>query len=248
MEAHPVATVLQPTPASSPGLGDVGRLAAWEDTLVGRQLRDWKDLREALETAGPDMRTAAVSLCLEIDLQDGRQAHGQAHRARERFKADMIKRGGRAFADQIKSLDERLSEARDAMTAHLAVAAWAQRAAQRATDAAWVVSMARTSFRVVAGPWVNCAYGAEWGKGITGYDTPEGVAQSRAEHEQRMAGAARARETKRLQVQATTAPVVSAHVAEESRREQLVASSRAATAKVVEAEPVKIGALFGGGR
>lgn len=241
----------QPATALHPGIGDVQRLAAWEDGLAGKQLRDWQDLREALETVGPDMRTAAVSLCLELDLQDGRQAHSRSHKEAQHFKSDLIKRNGRALADQVKRLAVAQAEAMQALDAHRAIGAWATRLALRAIDAGRVVALARTSLQVVSGAWVNATPGAEWGKGITGYDTPDGVAAARAEHERRMAGVARERAAKHQRaVQLVQEPQVVQQVvsnaAAEAEQARLLAESAARQA--VEAAAVKLqapaGALF----
>lgn len=242
----PKPAIQAPAPAPAPrpepglrhpgGMGytDVPLLRAWEATLSGKRLRTWEDLRDALEGTDAATRAAAVSLCMELDLADGRAAYSTAWKAEQRFKADLIKANGKQLAEKISWVNTSVQQALGALEAHRAVGAWAMRKAQHALDHLRALALVRTQFQRVHGPWSDCTPGAEWGQGITGYDTPEGVAEARQRHEARMAQAQRERQAQARRLAAEAQPQVD--VQREADRK--AAEAREAARKAEEAARV----------
>ena len=104
------------------GYANVDRLRAWEATLSGQRLRSWNDLRDSLKCASPEVRASVVSLCLELDLDDGRTAYSSAWKAEQRYKADLIKRNGKQLAEKVGWLSGSVHAALQALEVHRAVA------------------------------------------------------------------------------------------------------------------------------
>lgn len=221
-------------------------LAAWEAGLAGHRLRSWQDLRDALELADADTRAAAVSLCLELDLDDGRRAYAEALRQEQRYKAHLIRRGGKELAERVGWLSASVREALDAAAVHRAVGEWASRLAGRALGHAFAVAHLRLGWQVAMGPWQGTDPGAEWGRGMAGYDTPGNVAEARVRREAAMAARRDARLAQAEQARASTVQVVADHaarVAEEARR---LEAQRVAQREAAPAPPPVPGAPQGG--
>lgn len=196
------------------GYLDKDLVAAWEANLHGAELDDWKRVRAIVETATPEFRAALTYVLFDLELQTGRGFYAQALADGERFRVDCIKANADSFKGQIRRLDERVAEAVKLIAEFEALAQRVQTAVRVARDVVHVVALARTQFRKVSGPWSDCWPGAAKGRGISKYDTPEGVAQVRREVEQSVSRAraeAEAKARKREGVPEEERPVVRAN-------------------------------------
>ena len=189
--------------------------AEWPTKMPPSVLGDWQALTKWLTGASPEYRARVVSICIELDLEAGRVAYRDAMAADERFKADLIKRNGHAVVTSAKVLSASVGRALDALTTWRAVGLAAVRATEQSRQDLQVFGWVRASFLKVARTWTGVSDGIEKGRGLTGYDTPEGVAKARREFEdeQRRKRGVSAKDD---EVLASAAPVKDAYIAEET--------------------------------
>lgn len=136
-------------------------------------------IRRLLVGASPQVRRATISLALHADLQAARDTYAEVYEADEKYKANLIGRNGRS----VREAAERLADAFDTGSALLELASILVRVACVTETREGVLHLAMAQLDAVCGPWRNCARDLERGKGVTGYDTEDGVAKVRADAE-----------------------------------------------------------------
>jgi hypothetical protein len=149
----------------------------WEAHLHGKELDDWLKLKGILASAGPDFRAAATNFIFEAELQEARNFYAEAVASGERYRADLIRANADNFKAKVAWLDEPVAEVVALLPELEALAQRVQKAQQRARDRIFVLGLMRSQLRKVAAPWGDCWPGAARGRGISGYDTPSGVAE-----------------------------------------------------------------------
>jgi len=195
MAARTLSTVKAPEPVKAPGppweepltLTDRAIHDAWEASLSKKDLETWTKLRDMLVSCGPEMRMRAVGWGLRGELEHARRMYQVARNVRdEQYKAEFLVRAGRDFAESVARLEDRLSDVFPVVEPLNALlhGLW--------SDVSRLESMWRQTRHVAdPGAWAASYPGLARGEGISGYDTPQGVARVRARLE---AGIARARE------------------------------------------------------
>jgi len=145
---------------------------------------DFDALCSWLTAASPEYRQQVVACCLNRDLVDARCAYQGALAAGEQFKADLVRRNGRETTEIAARAAASVQRALEALDTWRAVGLAAVRLAGQATSDVQVLDQARRQLTLVSGSWNKFMPGLARGRGITGYDTPEGVAQVRKEIEE----------------------------------------------------------------
>lgn len=177
------------------GLGDKDLWLTWEAHLHGAELDEWNRVKRIFERATPEFRAAGMNLLASIELQEAREGYKQARMANERCRVDRIVGASEDWKTKIRWFSEALGAWMVAHDAAKRAAAAEAEAWNIAYTRSTVIMFMRTGFRRIYGPWDGWAWpGAAWGRGQSAYDTPDGVAQVKAEvaasHRRRMEGGA----------------------------------------------------------
>ena len=146
---------------------------AWEGTLSKAEHERWSALKEALEAAGPEMRWRAAGWVMRAQLEHAQKCYRIARNLDNKaYKADLVRQNGAEFRRAVERLEGRLSGVYqfllplgsligDVESAHRSLNLW------------------RSTLHRVTGPWVDSWPGLDGGRGVPGYDTPEGVQRLR---------------------------------------------------------------------
>lgn len=157
------------------GLLDEAAERAWEATLSQAEYSKWEALQEALDAAGPEMRWRAAGYVMRAELEHARKVLRIAKNINnEPFKAELISRNGLGFREAIGKLEGRLGGMYDILVPLAGLIDDVESAYRMVTS--WHMTLDR-----VTQPWHDSWPGAAQGRGIPGFDTPEGIAKVRAE-------------------------------------------------------------------
>lgn len=148
---------------------------AWVETLNARERETWDKLVELLDNAGPEMRWRVAGRVMRTELDHARKVYRVASNVtREGYKAELVKQQGQRFRGAVEALEERIAPLYDVLVPFRHLIEDVERAYRMVTGNHQTLSR-------VTGPWNDSWPGAAKGRGITGYDTPEGVARVQRE-------------------------------------------------------------------
>lgn len=165
------------------GLLDKHLHQRWEDALTGQEHDKWRKIEACLDGTSEEFRAALMNKLIQQRISAARQKQATASQAGQKFKADLIERNIPAYAGQVKQLDDKLSQAFTAL-AELEKAMDAVVDARTQLDTSFTAAQAQgLQLQKVSEPWIGCWPGAEYGRGITDYDTPAGVERVKKEVE-----------------------------------------------------------------
>lgn len=154
---------------------DADAETAWEATLNRREREQWEAAKVLLDEVGPEMRWRIAGRVMRTELDHARKVYRIClNVSREAYKAELVKQNGRAFREAIGELESRLAPLYDILVPLRHLIPDVERAHEM------LVGRHQTLSRVT-GSWDDSWPGAAKGRGISGYDTPEGVARVGAE-------------------------------------------------------------------
>lgn len=162
---------------------------AWEGTLSKAEQERWQSITEALAEAGPEMRWRVAGWVMRSELEHARKCYRIAKNLdNEPYKADLIIKNGQKFRELVELLEGRLAGMYDLLVPLGSLIGDVETAHH-------MLHRGYMSLHRASSHWNDSWPGAARGRGITGYDTPEGVERVRQEvrdaHERYQSGEAK---------------------------------------------------------
>jgi hypothetical protein len=193
--ASPPVQVVAPQPEPPPAmLISQGRKAGllnsrlhvpWEDKLVGAEYDKWRKAEAIIDTASPEFKAAMLNRILGSLIDTAKRKRQEAEENGEKFKKDLIDRNVASLSAEIETLDGIFCESVCALDSLSEASDKILESSGKMKATLTVLQADILRLQTVQGPWSNAAEGAEYGRGITGYDTPKNVERIGSEHRKR---------------------------------------------------------------
>lgn len=179
---HPAMSILQGRRA---GLLNPRAHISWEDGLMGAEYDKWRKAEAIIETASPEFKAAMLNRIFESLIDVAKSKRIEAEENGEKFKKDLIDRNVASLSVLIESLDDVFCESVHALDGLEKASDKILESSGKLKTTLTVLQADILRLQAVQGPWTNAADGAEYGKGISDYDSPKNVERAASEHRKR---------------------------------------------------------------